>query len=290
MGKIYSYTQALKAKLADLFVIDTVDSNVHSTKSVSVQQIGETVNGEQTFSGLQTTDKTIVGAINEIGSLPDTSSGTIATFTTSLEKPLVECEVDQNATKLIQTSGNDNTLNEYIRGVFQGTHSFVDLGSLSWTYRSDYNIFSTPDITDYSKSNNATAISSCFSFGGFVNGASGVSDNNTFYFYSNANYPTTNILYVKDTDYTDAPTFTTAMSGKYLIYELATPTTPSITEAQFTTLCNSFGISGNFYDLPVSPLPTTYQGTNNFFTDYNASVDITYLESIKDYIDKRVTP
>ena len=94
MGKIYSYTQALKAKLADLFVIDTVDSNVHSTKSVSVQQIGETVNGEQTFSGLQTTDKTVIGAINEVGSLPDTASGTIATFTTSLEKPLVACECE----------------------------------------------------------------------------------------------------------------------------------------------------------------------------------------------------
>ena len=212
---------------------------------------------------------------------PDTSSGSIATFTTSLEKPLVACEVDQNANKLIHTSGNDNTLNECIRGVFQGTYGFVDLGTLDWDLVSGYtHLFHGPYSTGGQKANSTNGC--CYGY--------------SIIYTSYANIPNMNIrieasgITLRNDSISDGVSLKTALNGVYLVYELDTPTTPSITQAQFDTLCGSLEINGDFYELPVTPLPTTYSGINNFFTDYNASVDITYLESIKDYIDKRVNP
>ena len=43
-------------------------------------------------------------------------------------------------------------------------------------------------------------------------------------------------VYIKDTRYTDASTFTTAMDGVQLCYELATPQTIQLTTSQLTTL------------------------------------------------------
>ena len=65
MPKISQYTNAIKAKLADLFVVAQTDNGVTTTKSVTTSQIGDTVATEQTFAGLSTTDKTLVGGINE---------------------------------------------------------------------------------------------------------------------------------------------------------------------------------------------------------------------------------
>ena len=71
MGKIRDYAEALTAKLTDLFVIDTEDSSVHSTKSVSLETMGKTIAGTQTHSSLTTTSKTMVGAINEVDGKTD---------------------------------------------------------------------------------------------------------------------------------------------------------------------------------------------------------------------------
>ena len=283
MGKWGSYTQAVKAKLADLFLVKQTNNGTADTYSVTTEQIGETVNGEQTYSDLISTDKTIVGAINEVGSLPDTATGTIATFTTSLEKPLVECEVDQNATKLIQTSGNDNTLNEYIRQVFLGNYGFVDLSTLNWSSvsRTGFDLWTSTGLSSLAKVPTSNA-----------NPFNGISSEYTISNYNTVNgtdTPNAIALRTNGTIYLNNGSSVTPPSG-YLIYELATPTTPTITTAQFNTLCTAFGIDGDIYDLPVSPLPTTYQGTNNFFTDYNGNVNVTYLETIKEYIDKRVNP
>lgn len=66
MGKISNYTRVLKAKLADILVCDTTDSNVTTTKAVSVEQIGDATCGEQVHATLETSDQTIIGAINEL--------------------------------------------------------------------------------------------------------------------------------------------------------------------------------------------------------------------------------
>ena len=66
MGKISNYARVLKAKLQDVFVIDSTDNNVTSTKSVTVEQIGDATCGEQVHATLETSDQTIIGAINEL--------------------------------------------------------------------------------------------------------------------------------------------------------------------------------------------------------------------------------
>ena len=55
---------------------------------------------------------------------------------------------------------------------------------------------------------------------------------------------TSKIFYVRDDDYPDATAFKNSLSGVYLIYELETPITPTITKAQFDTLLEAFGING----------------------------------------------
>lgn len=74
MGKISNYARVLKAKLQDVFVIDSTDSNVTTTKSVTVEQIGDAICGEQVHSDLKTDDQTIIGAINELKAQIDAMS------------------------------------------------------------------------------------------------------------------------------------------------------------------------------------------------------------------------
>ena len=66
MGKISNYARVLVAKLQDVLVIDTTDSNVTTTKSVTVEQIGDTIAGTQVHSDLKTDNQTIIGGINEL--------------------------------------------------------------------------------------------------------------------------------------------------------------------------------------------------------------------------------
>ena len=94
MGKISSYTSVTTQSTDDLLICDQDVGGTLTTMKTTVGKVGTAVAEVQTHAALDTTNKTIVGAINEVGSLPDTASGSIATFTTSLEKPLVECECE----------------------------------------------------------------------------------------------------------------------------------------------------------------------------------------------------
>ena len=66
MGKISNYARVLVAKLQDVFVVDQTDNNVTTTKSVTVEQIGDTIAGTQVHSDLKTDNQTIIGGINEL--------------------------------------------------------------------------------------------------------------------------------------------------------------------------------------------------------------------------------
>lgn len=50
-----------------------------------------------------------------------------------------------------------------------------------------------------------------------------------------------NVVYIKDTSYSDATAFKTAMSGVYLVYELATPTTETADPYQNPQIVDDFG-------------------------------------------------
>lgn len=103
MGKISNYARVLKAKLQDVFVIDTTDSNVTSTKSVTVEQIGDAICGEQVHATLETDDQTIIGGINE----NKDKVGDLTTLTTTDKSSIVGAVNEVNSYK----SGDTITFN-----------------------------------------------------------------------------------------------------------------------------------------------------------------------------------
>ena len=85
MGKISNYASALKAKLTDFFVIASNNNGVLETKKVTTEQIGDAVASDQTHSLLDTSDKSLIGGINEVNS----NVGTLSSLTTSVKSSLV---------------------------------------------------------------------------------------------------------------------------------------------------------------------------------------------------------
>ncbi len=97
MGHISNYARVIKAKLQDVFVCDQTDSNVTSTKSVTVEQIGDAICGEQVHATLETDDQTIIGGINE----NKDKVGDLTTLTTTDKSSLVGAVNEVNGKKII---------------------------------------------------------------------------------------------------------------------------------------------------------------------------------------------
>ena len=202
------------------------------------------------------------------------SSGPIASFNTALAKPLLSCVVDENATKLYQLT---NQYFDYFKGLLAGSHNFVALGSLNWTYYGSSQVFRTSGLKVTSSNlicNGYTTQKPYISWGLLNDLDIQSNDADTI---------------IKDTRYNDAAVFKNALDSNniYAIYELDNPITPTITQEQFITLCNAFDIDYNIFDLPLTVMPTTYAGDNNFFTDYG-DITVQYNDTIQNYIDTRV--
>ena len=117
-------------------------------------------------------------------------------------------------------------------GLLTITYGIVDLGSLTWKKQSDA-------IGDYFRSGKPTNMAYIPS--GVVPNAicelytvvtsSNVQNKNIAFSVGSSGY-----TFVRDTSYTDAQTFKTAMDGVHLVYELATPVEHQLTPAQVTQL------------------------------------------------------
>ena len=144
-------------------------------------------------------------------------------------------------------------------GVLTVTHGYIDLGSLSWNYLPTstsypYGLLYSTSITG-KKSGQTNLLCpiypttrSNFTVDKIITG--------------NQNDRT---IYVVDSDFTDGNGFKTAVSGIYLVYELATPVTYQLTPTQISAIV----------------------GTNNVFTDTNGDTSVMYACSLKDYIDSQ---
>ena len=118
-------------------------------------------------------------------------------------------------------------------GVFHQRVGRVDLGSLTWSYESNYKRFSTMGITDYkNKDSTNTWVADAF-----LKGYSTTTGNNT----ANDGYNktigfngTSKTFFVKNTSYTDATSFKNAMQGQYLYYELETEIKKNVDGNEFT--------------------------------------------------------
>ena len=144
-------------------------------------------------------------------------------------------------------------------GVLTVNYGRVDLGSLNWSYDSNYPAFYTTNNTNPLLMTKGNIITSMYTTN--IVGVALMSDMQI----STWNNYGQNKIIIKNSNYTDAPTFKTAMSGVYATYELATTQT---------------------YQLdPVSVRALV--GVNNVFSDVG-NTSVKYKDSIQHYIDERI--
>ena len=112
-------------------------------------------------------------------------------------------------------------------GKVKRKYGVVDLGTLTWTYNSTYAVFAVNVNTNTSfPTSGPNNMGVCSKY---LVHESVVSDKLVDYddtiFICPHNWSSSKWLLVRDTSYTDAAAFKSAMSGVMLVYELATPTT-----------------------------------------------------------------
>ena len=130
--------------------------------------------------------------------------------------------------------------------------AIIDLGDMSWTYQSANTRFVASDIQNTSKypSSNDTPsniMCSCYA-------------NNSYRDYTDGQIAQSNTgnVFIKDSNYTDAATFTTAVSGQKLVYELAEPII-----------------------IPLTPsLIKSLNGTNNLSVDCGDVIELEYFKEV----------
>lgn len=118
-------------------------------------------------------------------------------------------------------------------------YALIDMGDMTWTYQSANTRFVSSDIQSLSKypsSNDNPSNIICSNYA-----------NNSYRDYTDKQIAQSNTgnVFVKDSTYTDATTFKTAMDGVQLVYELATPQTIQLTPTQVRTILGNNNISVN---------------------------------------------
>ena len=136
-------------------------------------------------------------------------------------------------------------------GTITRKYGIVDMGTLTWTYNSSYDYFSTADLTTF-KTQTANGVYPniiCSKYMTTTNNSVAGSANNPDKSIASRNASHT--LYVKDSAFTDASTFTTAVTGVYLVYELETASTESSTSYQKIQTIDADGTESFTTSTPV---------------------------------------
>lgn len=158
-------------------------------------------------------------------------------------------------------------------GTVTRRYGIVDLGSLNWVYVSDHSIFYsdvisnmiyTTEVTDRNKG----IISSKYPVSSVINLNSSMIDKSML---NNMGR-----IYIRDTGYSDGTTFKAAMSGVYLIYELATPTTETADPYNNIQICDGNGTE-EYIDTRDVAIPVGHE--TKYYT-FNASY-LTYLPELE---------
>jgi len=147
----------------------------------------------------------ISGHTEEVISVKDSTDTTQKTYTTPFNQTVYGGTLD------------------VLKGELTITHGIVDLGDLNWQYQSSSTRFMTTDLSNSIKNVYNPSIIKCEGLNPNVSPVSARDIDATICPYSNG------YIYACLFQYTDATAFKTAMSGIHLVYELATPTTLSLT-------------------------------------------------------------
>ena len=215
--------------------------------------------------------------------LQDTASGAVATFETEAVLPLVSLKANITATQsgsgtpspsnprpisgfssvtLTQKDSEDNTVDTFTialgdtyyggvldckNGTATITHAIIDMGDITWVYDSTYTRFNSQiaGILPKMQARTGNILCSCYQT---ISDGRPVGNVPNLSIYQG----TSRDISVVDNDYTDAPTFTTSVSGQKIRYELATPITlTGLTADNFTTIVGQNNIFADSGDVEV---------------------------------------
>ena len=130
-------------------------------------------------------------------------------------------------------------------GTVTRRYGSVDLGTLEWNYNTSFSVpvFYAPLSV---KVNNRVNTGICSKYLISTDNATGVQSAATILTNVDkmmvlSNGSTNPSIYIRDSAYSDKDTFATAMSGVYLVYELATPTTESADPYQNPQIVDDWG-------------------------------------------------
>ena len=304
----------------DLFALareDNTSETGYRSKVSRVDALAKKVVNETDYSQLQTTDKKIIGAINEVNTkasqfdnMTATASGSIATFDNGGDDiPLKSCvvEVASGNSECNIVNISDQTKKTYFDGLLNGTYNYCDLGDFSWSTTSQDRWYSN-GISSVVKA----PLSSSTKCGLICTKYDDITADETYLQNEGLAIGTNGLILIYDGDLVGKTSaqVQTALTGVKLIYPLATPITPTITEEQFNELCTAFGINYNSYNIPFGITtsdngtldvitgeltvggtttqltgikPTTFSGDNNFSAD-TGDISLEYFTNKADSI------
>ena len=163
---------------------------------------------------------------------------------------------------------------DVVTGVFVPDMASVDLGTLTWTYQSNYPRFraDAPSGIKFPSSTSIVADAICDIYKTVSMDVTQTKDSSIG--IGTSAYP---YIYAHDTRYTDANVYKTAMSGVMLVYELATPLTIQLSPTMVKAL-----VGENHLSAPLEGQEITESKYKQTFTfdDVNAQIESTYSEGI----------
>ena len=149
-------------------------------------------------------------------------------------------------------------------GTVTRKYGIVDLGTLDWTATYTEHVFSGGTITPEFVAQSSGAInmlSTKYNIAPSLYIASGIPNN-----MISKQSGTTNKIIIRDDSYSDATTFTNALSGVYIVYELATPTTEEADPYQNPQIVDDFGteeyVINNTVTVPIPVGHDTFYQAN----------------------------
>ncbi len=150
-------------------------------------------------------------------------------------------------------------------------YGVVDLGTLNWTYSNNNGAW--PNYLFFANlstlKNNSKEVK-CINYVTFDGNIS------TSLFGDKCIGTSSNYIYVHDSSYTDAPTFKSAMSGVYLVYELATPTSETADSYENPQLVGSteeFVDAGTSASTPTRDVAIPAGQDSKYHTDLKAKLE-----------------
>lgn len=126
-------------------------------------------------------------------------------------------------------------------GSVKRRYGIVDLGTFVWSYDSGAPMFYSMNLQNQVKKPSANTVKANVICGKYKTVS--LDGNNSIYNGANKScaISTGGSVSIRDESYTDAAAFKTAMSGVYLVYELASPTTETTTPYTEIQICSPYG-------------------------------------------------